>query len=134
VAVPLLRAKVPPAPAATDAEVEALVRRLDAPEFAAREAATRELGRLGGRAVPALRAAASGSPSPEAARRIDGLLRWAAGPDPDGPARARAVEVAERAGTAAAQELLAAWAGGAADAPLTREARQALDRLRAKAP
>jgi hypothetical protein len=46
----------------------------------------------------------------------------------------RALEVLERAGDAAAREVLARLAKGAAEARLTQEARQSLERLKKRAP
>jgi hypothetical protein len=135
VALPLLRERVRPARATTDAEIETLIRRLDAPAFADREAASRELARLGHRAEPAVRKAASGDVSPEVARRLRELLKAkaATGPNSEDLAHIRAVEVVEWIGTPAAQDVLKSWSSGAGDAVLARESKAALARLGARA-
>lgn len=84
------------------------------------------------RVAPVLRGALEGKPPDHAKRRIRELLEATV---PDGPCRRRelrAVEVAERIGTAEARELLAAWCGGDKDALLTREARVAAGRLKTR--
>jgi hypothetical protein len=68
-------------------------------------------------------------PSAEAGRRAEGLLArlsW----DGRDPVAARAVEVLERAGTAAARALLETLALGNPAARQTRDAKESVDRLR----
>jgi hypothetical protein len=107
-----------------------LIADLDADDFATREKASAELTKFGDEAVPALRAALAGKPSPEALRRITAILsaRRAAPPPEELRAR-RAVCALEWMGTAEAKDLLATLANGAAGAPATDAARAALDRL-----
>jgi hypothetical protein len=128
-AVDFLKARVPPTPAADEARMKALVAGLDAASFRAREEATAELGRLADVAAPALRAVVARPPSAEAGRRAEGLLArlsW----DGRDPVAARAVEVLERAGTAAARALLETLALGNPAARQTRDAKESVDRLR----
>jgi hypothetical protein len=129
--VPLLRERLRPAAPIDGKRVERLIADLDADEFAAREAASRELEALGQRAGPALRRSVAGRGSVEAKRRAERLL----GPLEAGRQAAehlrglRALEVLEAAATPEARELLRALAKGAPDAVLTREAAAALARL-----
>ena len=99
-----------------------------------REKAAGELERWGERAVPALRRALVGGPSPEARRQIERLLGRLDGPvtAPEALRAVRAVEVLEQAGTPEARRVLEALAGGAPEARLTREAKASLGRLLAR--
>jgi hypothetical protein len=133
--VPFLRKHLRPVPPPPPARLARLIADLDAGQFAERERATGELERLGRLAVPALRQALAGRPSPEARRRIEALLRR---PEPLPLAaeevRAwRAVEVLEHIGTADAQRALAKLAEGAGPGRLAREARAARERLARRA-
>src|SRR5207249_3094527 len=95
-------------------------------DFATRERAENELTKLGAQAEGALREAAK-SPSPEACRRAERLLRRT---KPDSAVRTiRAVEAAERIGNAEAKELIATWAKSNSDVLLQSEAQAALNRL-----
>ena len=131
--IPLLRDRLRAA-APDPARVAGLVSALDAPGFAAREAAYRELERLGSAAGPALRAALRGTASAEVrdragrlAARLDGL-----GLPPDALRDARGVATLERRGTGPARALLAELAGGPPDVFVTDAARSALERLGAR--
>jgi hypothetical protein len=120
-AVPFLRRRLEPVPAPDPRRLARLLAELDSEEFAQREEATRELGRL------------AGGPSPEARRRIDGLLdrlrEERLRPSAERRRAVRAVEVLEQVGDAGAREGLAALARGAPEAQLTVEAKTALERL-----
>jgi dipeptidyl aminopeptidase/acylaminoacyl peptidase len=100
---------------------------LDSDDFATREKASKELARLGPAAEPALRRALAARPPLEALRRIEKLLR---GLERQYLGVLRGVEVLERLNTAEARKLLSALAGGDKQARVTREATQALARLR----
>src|SRR5581483_5218580 len=130
-AVERFRRELPPAAAPDPAAVAALVARLDSDDFAARDAAEAKLAELGELAADALRPAAERSASAEQRARARQLLDriGVVAADPRRLRAVRAVEVVERVGSADARRLLAAWAGGAEGALLTREARAALDRL-----
>jgi len=121
-------------PAVVDAAMIAdLVRRLDADEFEAREAAEAALADLGPDAVLALREALARSPSAEVRGRAARLLEVVGGLKLTSGAslrQARAVGVLERIGTPAAREALRRLAGGAPGARLTRDAKASLARLR----
>jgi WD40 repeat protein len=132
--VPFLRAQLPVI-AKTDAKrLQALVLDLDAKEFAVREKAASELGKLGEAAVPALESALHANPSAELATRAKALLKKLAAkrPQPGQPLPAevvqmvRAIEALERAGTPEALEVLREIAAGEPAARQTKEAQAAL--------
>ena len=107
--------------------VKKLIAELSDEDFATRERAGDDLAKLGSQAEGALGEAAT-SPSPEASRRAVRLLR---GIKPS-VRTIRAVEVAERIGTAEARDLLATWAKNNADVLLQAEAKSALGRLKSE--
>jgi hypothetical protein len=115
----------------TDARIASWIRQLDAPRYAVRESAQRELARLGHAARPGLVAASRTDMSPECRRRVEALLEMTRGPDlsTNGIRTGRAVEVAERVGTEESKMLLQEWASGPDGATLTEFARAALARL-----
>jgi hypothetical protein len=85
---------------------------------------------LGALAEPALRKALEVKPSPEMRRTIESLLeKLAATPSGDHLRALRVIEVLERIGTAEARQFLQTLASGAQAAPLTGEAKAAVDRL-----
>jgi WD40 repeat protein len=112
------------------ARLDRLVADLDSATFQTREAAERELGRLGRTAETALRKALERSPSAEQRRRIEGLLEALVTVTPQDVAASRAVEVLEWIGTPAARRLLEELSRGAPGAWMTEEAAAALRRLR----
>jgi WD40 repeat protein len=127
-AVPFLkeRMKVPTAPAAD--WIAARIKLLDAAQFRDREKATTDLAGVGEVIVPELRAAHK-TASPEARRRLDGLLEQATAPTRETWRSIRACEALEGIGTTEARELLAKWAKGPSAATLTREAAESFERL-----
>jgi hypothetical protein len=128
--VPFLRRSLKPA-APDPAVVRRLVADLDADTFAVREKASKELERQGPDAIPAVRQALKESRSAESRHRLDGVLNRLADQQ---VRRARAAAVLEYVGSAAARELLSELAGGPGDAPETREAKGALERLSRNGP
>jgi hypothetical protein len=115
--------------------VRALIARLDAPAFADREAAVKELGGLGDAALPDLRRALAGSPSIEQRQRLERLLAAADARFSESGDRLRAVRavgVLEWIGTPEVRALLTELAAGEDRARLTREARAAAERLRGR--
>jgi RNA polymerase sigma factor (sigma-70 family) len=130
-AVPLLRARLRPAPATEAKRIDKLLALLDSAHFAERDRAVRELEGLGDRAEEALRRFVAGGASLEAQRRAERLLARLVGPvtDRDLLRALRAVEVLEWAATPEARHVLERLAAGAPEARLTREARAALGRL-----
>jgi hypothetical protein len=105
---------------------------LDDGEFEVRETAEKKLTEFGELVTPALRAALESGPSAETKRRIESVL---ASLDLDrlltGPAlrEIRAVQIAERIGSADARDILKRLAQGEVTARQTRAAKQALERL-----
>jgi RNA polymerase sigma factor (sigma-70 family) len=134
--VPFLRGHLRPVSKVQPAEVAELIAELDSDRFATREKATNQLAQLGEAAVPALRKALAGSPSPEVRRRAEPLLeKWTNMlPAGDRLQALRAVEVLEHAGTPDARRALQAIAAGEPSARLAREARASLDRLENRTP
>ena len=125
-AVPFLAGMVPPAAPPDPARLAKLVADLDAPAFADREAAQKELIRLGELAEPVVRRAARESASDEVRTRAAAVLQALAKPDQGRLRVGRAVEAVGWMGTPEARALLARWAGGAEGAWLTRDARTTL--------
>ena len=125
-AVTLLTAKLAVKAGPPKQRLKELITLLDSPKFAERDAAMKELQRLGHGAAPALRQALAADPSLELRRRLERLLA----PLEHLPLeQVRALEVLEQAGTAAARKLLQAVAERGPGDPLAAEARAALLRL-----
>jgi hypothetical protein len=130
-AVPLLRKNLHRVPLADPDRTRKLLADLDSGDFAVREKASAELARLEESALPAMRDELARKPSPEAARRVNALLRRLDNAEPRGALlfALRAVAVLEQIGTREAKMLLRDLAGGARGARLTEAAKAALDRL-----
>jgi WD40 repeat protein len=130
----LLRRQLQPAPALPAEVVARLLADLDQDDFAGREKAEAELARLGTRAEPALRRALQNGPALEVRRHVEELLeRLNGGADvPDRLLALRATALLEVLGTAEARQLLRQLADGAPEACLTRQAREALERLQSR--
>jgi hypothetical protein len=120
------------AAAAPAGDVSKLLLQLDDDEFSVREKATQELTRLAKVHEKVLREALVRTTSAEVKRRLEDVLANL-GPSA-APVQAmrpaRAVEVLELIGTPDASKLLEELAKGSAEAPLTREAKAALGRLK----
>jgi hypothetical protein len=135
--VPFLRLRLRPVPRTEPREVARWLAELDHDDFAARERATAELEKVREAAEADLRKFLRGSASGEARRRVRRVLegleaqRWWA-PSPEQARALRAVEVLEHVGTAEAKRVLEVLAAGAPEGRLTREARAALRRLKAR--
>ncbi len=134
-AVPFLEKALPPATAPPSERVAALLADLDHQEFPRREAASRELEKLGELGDPALRRALAANPSPEARRRLERLRQAieAEAPSSEWLRGVRVLQVLEGIGTPEARRVLAGLAGGLAEARLTREAQASLRRLERRA-
>jgi dipeptidyl aminopeptidase/acylaminoacyl peptidase len=132
--VPFLEKQLPPA-SVDEQKVVRLLADLDNEQFAVRDDAMKELGKIGGAAEPAMRDLLKGSPSVEYRRRVEQLLEKLEGPIslPESRRAVRCVEVLEHIGTPEAQRLLKTLADGAKGALLTREAQASLDRLAKRA-
>ncbi len=128
-ALPFLKEHLRPA-AADPKLMERLLKDLDSDQFATRDRATKEIRRLGDAAEPYLRTALDGDLSPEARRRVEGLLGELDPVRSPGVLRGpRAVEALEMIGGEDAKELLKALSAGDPAVRLTREAKASLARL-----
>jgi hypothetical protein len=132
-AVPFLRQRLSPAPAADARRLVGWLADLDSEEFEVRERASQELGRLGEVIEADLKKVLRGPPSAEVRRRVESLLEAVKAerlsPSAERLREARAVELLERVGGCAARSLLTALADGAPQAQLTVEAKSTLERL-----
>jgi RNA polymerase sigma factor (sigma-70 family) len=130
-AVEFIRNQVSAAPKLSDEALGRILSNLDAEEFRAREAASRELDRLGAPAVPRVKAWLSEDASAEVKKRLEAFLAKHDQADlPGQELRAlRAVTILEAAATPAARTHLGDLAGGEPTARLTREAAAALRRV-----
>jgi WD40 repeat protein len=116
---------------AGDVKIDRLIAELDSNEFATREAASRQLEKLGPRAKAKLEAEQTKGTSKEAAQRVEALLDLIKNPGGTEWRRMlRAVEVLEAIRTPAAQRLLQDLSRGAPGAVLTEEARGAYSRMK----
>jgi hypothetical protein len=128
-AVAFLKERLPPTPAGDAERVAKLIAEFDSEQFAVREAATKELGKMGEAITPLLQRALEGELSAEARRRIETTLaRLDVGPSGEAHRALRAIQALEIIGTAEARDLLRKLADGA-PARQTREAKAALERL-----
>jgi WD40 repeat protein len=118
---------------AAEKRVRALLPDLDNDSFEVREKATAELGKLSAPAESALREALKGSPSEEAARRIqrvlDAISKGSQAAPDDGLRLQRMVKVLEAMNTPEARQALRALARGEDGLTVTRLAREATERL-----
>jgi hypothetical protein len=130
--LPLLRERLRPAPAPDVERVARLLAGLGSDRFDDRARVVAELERLGEQVEGALRRLLAEKPPLEVVRRVEGLLVRLEGPltDPERLCQVRAVEVLEGIGNAEARRLLQTLAAGHAEARQTREAADALRRLR----
>ncbi len=108
-----------------------LIADLDSSEFATREKASEELARLGRRAEEVLKRALQDSPSAEAKKRIEVLLRELGKPRlwPERLQAERSLEVLEWIGTAEARQALKELGQQAKSAWLKTTIAQSLSRL-----
>jgi hypothetical protein len=134
--VAFLKERLYVVPVVTTERLDRLIADLDSDTFARREAASRELSRLGTIAESALRKCLENSPSAELRRRAEPLLEALPGwliKDPETLRIVRAIWVLQRIGTPEARALLEKLAAGAPAARQTQEARAAvqfLDRIK----
>jgi hypothetical protein len=131
VAVPLLADEARPVSVPPADRVKAAVADLGDREFKVREAAEKQLRRWGDLAADALKEAEADA-NAEQGERIRRLLEAldAEETDPDRLRLLRAVEVLERIGGPSAKAVLDKLAGGAAASGVTREAADAVRRLK----
>jgi hypothetical protein len=128
-AVAFLRDRSPLPPAPTDDRLADLLKRLDAPAFADRERAQKELTAVVEWVRPKLEAARK-TASEECGRRIEQVLKPTEILTGDQLRQVRACEVLEGIRTADAVGVLRTWAAGPPGARLTVEAKESLDRLK----
>jgi RNA polymerase sigma factor (sigma-70 family) len=126
-AVPLLRQRIKKV---EPVDVERLVRDLDSDDFQTRTKATDELEKIVDGAEPVLRKKLAEKPSLEMRQRIRQVLSKLEPSSSSERLRAlRAIQVLEYTRTAEAREHLQVLAKGIPEARLTREAKEALERL-----
>jgi WD40 repeat protein len=136
-AVHFLKSRLRPVPGPTPARVRQLIADLDADDFAVRQAASAELGRLGDQAEVPLRKALAQATSPEARARLEGLLNDVGGwiiTEPESLRTVRAIWVLQRIGSNDARAILEDLSRGAAGARITQEAKAALAYLAKRDP
>jgi hypothetical protein len=126
-AVPFLRSSLPPA-GDDQKQIDKLIADLGSKSFAVRKKAEEALKAIGFRAQEALRLALEKKPSLDVGQRLEALLRAVEGRplSPDEVRLLRAVEAVEAMDTPEAKKILEEWAGGAAGALLTEEAKGSL--------
>jgi WD40 repeat protein len=129
-AVAFLNAKLHPEKAATD-QVPKLLAKLDSETYAVREAALRDLKKLGSAVEGDLRKALDGKLSSEARKRVDKLLEpWEKHPASADELRfVRALQVLEQVGSPAARTTLRRLAEGAPGSWITGQCQLAVQRL-----
>jgi HEAT repeat protein len=129
--VPLLAGHLRRRPPPDPGQIAGLVKQLDSEDFAARQRAASELRKLHGNAEPVLRRVLEETTSQEVRKRARELLdeTFTVEPPPELLQDVRAIEVLERIGTPAAQEVLQELASRASGAWLSREAKASLERL-----
>jgi WD40 repeat protein len=126
--VAFLVKKLHPVEPLDETRLARLIADLDADAFDTRDIASRELVDLGERAESALRRELANRPTLEARRRMEDILSLLPTAPPKTLRMLRAVEVLEHIGAPAARHCLEALTKGA-DAPPTRQAKAALQRL-----
>jgi RNA polymerase sigma factor (sigma-70 family) len=131
-ALPLLKERLTPVPAADAKQVARLIAALDDDDFETREKATQELAGLAG-AETQLRKVLEGMPSAEVRERVRYALdaRERQEASPEWAVTLRCLEVLEQMGTPEARDWLRALADGEPGAALTIEAKAALRRVTA---
>ncbi len=128
--VQFLKEHLQPVPEVKPQRIKRLLADLDSPDFAVREAASKELEQLGDVVEGALREALKNKPSAEVGRRVQAILdhpRLVR--SPDALQRMRAIRVLELIGRPEARKILEVLAGGAPSARETHDAKAALERL-----
>lgn len=129
-ALPLVRKILHPIERIDKARLQRLLTDLDAEEFAVREKADEELARLGESVELALHRHLEGKPSVEVRRRLVKILEGLAHSGPQHWRRVRMLELLEQMDTPESRHYLEELAGGAADAWLTEQAKEAVGRWR----
>jgi len=130
-ALSLLKGHLRPAPEPAEKDVKVLLARLEDSQLPVRTKAAEDLKKLGRDVIPALEEALAQKPPLDLRKRLEAIIaELQSGLLSGEELRAvRAVEVLERVGTPEARQLLGQLAAGAAPAPATRHAKEALRRL-----
>jgi RNA polymerase sigma factor (sigma-70 family) len=130
-AVAFVKERLRPASDTESKRIDRLIADLDSDSFDEREAASKELARLGRVAEPALKRVLKGQPSAEVQRRAADLLAGMkeSGLSSEDVQALRALAVLEHIGSGNARRLIEQLAGGNPDDPLTREAKAVQRRL-----
>jgi WD40 repeat protein len=131
-ALPFLRDRLKPVRAADPKRLAQLLKALDSAELAERKQAATELEKLADADASTLRRTAHDTSSAEVRRALQDILDRLEAGTPKQLRPVRTVEALEWMATPDATKLLGALAAGAADARLTREAKSAVQRLKAK--
>jgi hypothetical protein len=126
-----LREKLKPVPIPNAEAVKAWIAALGSEQVAARDAAEKELAKLGDAIEPELRQAAKSAVFARSIRANQLLEAISSRDNPERLRILRAVEVLEYTDTPAGRKVLKTLAGGAPSAILTRDAKAALARLKA---
>jgi WD40 repeat protein len=129
--VPFLRERLKPVPHLDPARLAQWTKDLESNDFPVRQKAAKELEKLGELAEPVVREALRKPGSLERRQRLDLLVRQLK-KNPLTPRQIRelrAVEVVEKIGSAEARIILETLSKGAPEARLTRDARDALERM-----
>jgi len=128
-AVPFIREQVERGSKVDDQAVAKLIAQLDHDDFTQRDAATRELRRMGRATEPLLRQALDAKPSAETRSRLEAVLAELQ-PDPSGQRKpdreTSAIAILARIGTPAAIDYLGDLAALSPDSPRAADARRAL--------
>jgi WD40 repeat protein len=129
--LPWCKTKLQPVRPADAGQVRRLLTDLDSGNFAARDAASRALKKIGAPAESFLRAALENKPSLELRRRIELVLtRSPFVEEAESLRTLRAIQVLEQIGNPEAQGILQTLAQGVVAARETQDAKEAVERLR----
>jgi WD40 repeat protein len=130
-AAPYLKERLAGAPGDDEKRIAQLIKDLNDDQFEVREAAQKELDKMGELALPALQKALDSNPPPETRRRAQEILdrRKQVVVVTEDVRTMRAVEALERSGAAEAVEVLRTLAKDAPNIVVKSEAAAALDRL-----
>lgn len=127
--IALCRERVRPTKSVDSQRITRLIADLGSERFAERQKAAEELEKIGGAAEQALSKALMDKPSLDVGKRLEGLLKKIQATCGERQFELRTVEILEHIGTREARETLDALTRGRPEAPLTRGARTALERL-----
>jgi WD40 repeat protein len=128
--VPFLRNRLKPAALADQAKIQEWIADLDNDKFAIRQAAVKQLEKVGGQGRAPIQEALKGNLLLQTSRRLEQILNTLSDvPGPETLRTIRAIMVLERIGSPEAQGVLETLAHGAPAARETEEAKGSLERL-----